>query len=248
MGNLMPYNDDIIANAPCLLPTNFDYDKWMLLANKFQKKWPFKMVQFSKDLDRFDMDITGLLEKFNAMVISNKTIVDFYLDSSVQLKYPYVSLVAGTVLALPPTSAEVERIFSRLNLTKTVKRTRLSDDTLQSLMLLNTTKIKLDDPEIYPKIIKNIQKCWKNRHLANSASKATHELHEEQTVAQEKKTLKRKIEDLVEKQENIHEKMELEEEILKKTPPRRLKKFADNNKTKSQNSQNNFILNEENYL
>jgi len=121
MGDLMPFNDALLENAPCLNPIYHDYDSWIFLAKQFQKHLPCKLSEFAKDLDQFDEDLEEIKENFSKFVKNDKTIVDFYLDPSLQLQYPYVTFVAGVVLALPPSSAEVERIFSRLNLTKLSK-------------------------------------------------------------------------------------------------------------------------------
>jgi len=73
-------------------------------------------------------------------------------------------------------------------------RTRLNNKTLQSLMLLNTSKLSFNG------IRKNMQAAWKTRNLIKSSTTVTEKSTEEHTVAKEKKMFKRKTEDFIETQ------------------------------------------------
>ena len=54
-----------------------------------------------------------------------------------QSMLPYLSRMARHFLALPASSARVERLFSRCGETHGDKRKRLKEETLQSLMYVN---------------------------------------------------------------------------------------------------------------
>ena len=53
-----------------------------------------------------------------------------------------------SLLALPHSSATIERAFSQLKLIKNEKRGNLSNDTLESLMIAKINKINLKDSNV----------------------------------------------------------------------------------------------------
>jgi len=116
---------------------------------------PKKYHEFTQELDKFEVNIGTLKTQFVSILDDKKTIVDFYLQSSLQTHYPTLSFLAGIKLDLPPSSAEVERIFWRLNLTKTIRRNNLSEDNLASLILLNTSKLNISEDTIYERVFCN---------------------------------------------------------------------------------------------
>jgi hypothetical protein len=78
--------------------------------------------------------------------------------------------------------------------------------------------------------LRRIKSLWRKTHAARKNNIPAEKMIDERTIAEEKKKLKQKFEDLVSDQENIHEKIEQEKimtESDRKTL-RRLKKFASN--------------------
>jgi len=49
------------------------------------------------------------------------------------------------LFALPASNGKIERVFSQLNVIKTEKRTALSNDTMDDLLVITTTKCALKD-------------------------------------------------------------------------------------------------------
>ena len=57
-------------------------------------------------------------------------------DISGEFRYPLLSRLAKAVLIIPRGNADVERLFSRVGLTKTKLRNSLSNKTLSALLSL----------------------------------------------------------------------------------------------------------------
>ena len=74
--------------------------------------------------------------------------------------------LAGTILALRHSSADIERLFSLLKLIKSVKRLNLTEDKLESLLLLKLSDLNIQEPQ-YRNKISNKQSKMKQEHAEN---------------------------------------------------------------------------------
>lgn len=54
-------------------------------------------------------------------------------------------LMSGLLLSLPASNAKLERVFSQLNVVKTNKRTSLTNESLDDLLLLTSDSVPLKD-------------------------------------------------------------------------------------------------------
>jgi hypothetical protein len=77
----------------------------------------------------------------NPWVISNKDInpLDFWKQNT--YRFPILSTLARRYLAIPATSASIERVFSISNNIITKSRNRLFPDTIKQFILLKSWKL-----------------------------------------------------------------------------------------------------------
>ena len=67
--------------------------------------------------------------------------------------YPFLTLLARTLLSFPHSTAEVERCFSQLKLTKSERRTNMKSETLEALLLAKYNPPNLENEETFEKAI-----------------------------------------------------------------------------------------------
>ena len=72
-------------------------------------------------------------------------VINFFKEKSIATSYPLLVKLARSLLALPHSSAAIERTFSQLKLIKNKKRNNLSNETLEILMIGKINKINLQD-------------------------------------------------------------------------------------------------------
>jgi hypothetical protein len=70
--------------------------------------------------------------------------ISFYSDEDLFQKYPFIFKLARALLSLPHSSCAVERCFSQMSLVKNLKRNSLSNDNLESLLMLKINDFDLD--------------------------------------------------------------------------------------------------------
>jgi hypothetical protein len=76
------------------------------------------------------------------------------LDNTNIAEYPTLSHLAGTVIALPHSSVNIERLFSQVKLVKNEKRSALSEKTLEALLLMKDTDQKWTIGDQYVNLVK----------------------------------------------------------------------------------------------
>lgn len=85
-----------------------------------------KLVKIYGDIENFDI-------MYGRLPI-NSNILDFFND--VKLKQPHLTAIAQVVLATPATQVSVERAFSALHFILSERRSSISADNLNSLLLI----------------------------------------------------------------------------------------------------------------
>jgi hypothetical protein len=237
MGDTLPYCDTFLEDASALVPTDFEYAKWLRIGKRFERVMIGKYHNFTQEVDSYEKKLDTIKNLYLSILKKpqNQGVVELYQNEDMKLNYPILSNLAGTVLALPHSSVEVERLFSQLKLIKSERRCNLSEVTLESLLLLKTTDVSIvEDAKIYQSIVdKQISMRAKLAELKKESSQRS----------------KRKIEELqnvgveVIKEENASE-FESFEDML----DNRLKKMKLEKEEKNQSKIRHRIFDDEFYL
>jgi hypothetical protein len=155
MSDLLPFNDALLQDISCIYPTSFDRKKYLLLAKRFQQVLKVTMSCIENELTKFEENIEGMKKSYSELIKSDKekALVKFYLNLEKNPSFKSLPHLAGIILALPHSSAEVERLFSQLKLIKSDIRCSLSQKTLESLILLKLAPINVKDPKTLKDLI-----------------------------------------------------------------------------------------------
>jgi hypothetical protein len=156
MGDTLPYCDTFLEDASALVPTDFEYAKWLRIGKRFERVMIGKYHNFTQEVDSYEKKLDTIKNLYLSILKKpqNQGVVELYQNEDMKLNYPILSNLAGTVLALPHSSVEVERLFSQLKLIKSERRCNLSEVTLESLLLLKTTDVSIvEDAKIYQSIV-----------------------------------------------------------------------------------------------
>jgi len=238
MVDTLPYGDSFLEDASCLVPTNYEYSKWLRIAKRFERILIDKYHNFTQELDKYEKTQNSIRDLYSNILKKdeNQGTVGLYMNQEMRSVYPILSHLAGTILALPHTSVEVERLFSQLKLIKSERRCNLSQTTLESLLMLKTSDINLvEDQKVYESIVSN--QIAMHSKLAQVKKDSI------------EKGIKRKIEDLQKDHieiisEDDEHKLETFEDMLEK----RLKKIKLENEEKIQSKVRHRIYDDEFYL
>jgi len=85
-----------------------------------------KLVKIYADIENFDVT-------FGRLPL-NSNVLEFFND--LQLKLPYISALAQVVLATPATQVSVERAFSALHFILSERRSSISAENLNALLVI----------------------------------------------------------------------------------------------------------------
>jgi len=156
MVDVFPYNEALLEDISCIFPTTFSDSKWMSIAKRFEKVLINKLYIFQEELERYKENLPKLIEKYQAIEKKNPSngVIHFYLDNTNIAEYPTLSHLAGTVIALPHSSVNIERLFSLVKLVKSEKRSALSEKTLEALLLMKDTDQKWTIGDQYVNLVK----------------------------------------------------------------------------------------------
>ena len=167
MTQLFPFDDELLQFLSCLSPKSFNCTNWKLLANTCRytniiSADDFKF--FYKQLEKFEIDLSINKEIFCNLNVSNN-LMKFYNHKDIKQKYCMMSKLASSLLCLPFSNSEIERMFSQFKLTKTQLRISLNDDTIEGLMLLkmNSDLLDIKDKKILQKICERYVKLFEKR-------------------------------------------------------------------------------------
>jgi len=155
----LPFQDRLLNLITSLFPNNFKSDDVMLLAESFKNIIPDQEFHsLYEEIDSFSADINNMKKLFDSF---QEDIVKFYSDEKVSVGYPLLTKLATTLLSFPHSTAEVERVFSQLKLTKTDHRTNLYPETVEALMLNKYYSLDFENDEIKNKAIKKYDEITK---------------------------------------------------------------------------------------
>ena len=94
----------------------------------------------------WNYDRDSLIKKKSKFIVEKEfDVINFFKEDIIIKSYPFLVKLARSLLALPHSSAAVERAFSQLKNIKNEKRNCLSNETLESLMVAKVNKINLMD-------------------------------------------------------------------------------------------------------
>lgn len=160
----LPLDDTYINLFKVLTPDGYERDCWLSLAEKFPNLVPDK--KFSQFIDELNYLETYKKElvKDEANIFNKWDIINEKSD------IPIINNLAKTLLSIPVSSASLERVFSKLKLVKTHLRTQISDDTLESCLLVNQEK-ELALTESMIKVLDKIHNLSSNDLTANNSIK-----------------------------------------------------------------------------
>ena len=193
MTTLFPFNDQLLQAISCLNPESFNFINWKWLAERYTNITQNDFPIFYKQLEKFEKEIPLNKKLFDDTVI-NKNLMKFYNNKDIKQKYGMISKLATSLLCLPFSNSEIERMFSQFKLTKTQLRTSLSDETVEGLMLW---KMNMDLVDINDKSIMK-QLCMKYKEVFEKVKE-----NEEET--KENKSFKRKSDYINTSNEQIDE-------------------------------------------
>jgi len=144
MRTQMPFDDVILSKIGCIDPQHSKIEDWVKLANRFPKViGPENIHKFYDEASNWNIDKPRLIEIKNYCNRESLTFnaSKFYMNSTLFSNYPLITKLARALISLPLSGASIERSFSQLQLIKNEKRTRLEDDTLESLLLCKINQI-----------------------------------------------------------------------------------------------------------
>jgi hypothetical protein len=176
MIDTLPFNDGVLNLIDCLNPKFFDISKWQKLGKKFERILINKMSILQEELEIFETNLIELNKLFEecTQCQDKQPIIQFYLNATQAAKYPTMYHLAGNILALPHTTAEIERLFSQLKLIKNSKRSSLSQENLEAILMLKISNYSIHQPDFY----KQIETKWKEiREEENSKKRKFDEIN-----------------------------------------------------------------------
>lgn len=139
MYRLLPFGDAVLKNITVFDPLDKtgNWDKIEALVKRFPN------VIVAEEMDTLNAEFMhySLWEPPAVLNINQTDDIDVYWDKvSKSLEFPTLTKLAKTMLILPHSNAEVERVFSKLTLIKTCHRTSLGSPMLNALMHCSTRK------------------------------------------------------------------------------------------------------------
>ena len=205
MTKLFPFDDPLLKLISCLNPNNFIFDNWNSLGEKYTHLMNGNFSLFYKQIQKFETEKESNVKIFESKEISND-LIKFYNHKTIKEKYGLMAKLSKSLLCLPFSNSEIERIFSQFKLTKTQLRTSLSDDTVEGLMLwkMNSELLDLNDDKIMQDICKEYEEIKES------------EKHKENEDGREK-SLKRKLDEMTPNDQNSEKVLQKNAKHLKLT-------------------------------
>jgi hypothetical protein len=161
----LPFDDLVIKSISTLDPAHSKKSDWIQLGKRFPDVIPQdeNFSSFCTEASNWLLDKEKLIElrpKF-LKTIKERSYFDaisFYSDEDLFQKYPFIFKLARALLSLPHSSCAVERCFSQMNLVKNLKRNSLSNENLESLLMLKINDFDLDQETI----LDNLYQFWRD--------------------------------------------------------------------------------------
>jgi hypothetical protein len=193
MAKLFPYDDPLLKLISSLNPENFNFDNWNTLGERYTHLIDSNFSKFYKQIQKFETEKEMNKSIFESEEI-NKSLIKFYSHKIIKEKYDTMAKLANSILCLPFSNSEIERVFSQFKLTKTQLRTSLSDETIEGLMLwkMNSELLNINDEKILEEVCKMCEKIAINEE----------QKEKENNLA---KSLKRKFDDITESKDQSSE-------------------------------------------
>jgi len=140
-----------------LLPQFYEnISSWIIDAKKLQemrkeyvkviKKPTSEQIQMPLDSKTTSTKLLNSIQ--NETTTTYFDVVGFYGSEKILSGYPILVKLSRALLVLPHSSAAVERAFSQLNIIKDDRRNRLSNETLQSLMITKINNLDFNNEEL----------------------------------------------------------------------------------------------------
>jgi len=146
---LLSIDDDIISKISALDPYCGTHQKDLSeLAKRFDNIiLPKEYHLFVKETKSWAFD-TKLkdMRKDHTTEFKDFDAITFYKEKWMNEKYSLITRLARALLSLPHSSASIERAFSQMKLIKNERRTKLSNECLESLLIGKINGIELTEP------------------------------------------------------------------------------------------------------
>ena len=135
--------DDLLLNQMnALNPNTFNFNDYCAIGQRFRD------TVLKEDYEIFYQH----LEKFELKL--NEYKMTFYQSSCIQKDYSLLSKLALSIISLPYSNAEVERMFSQLKLCKNFQRNALKNESIEALLICKNASELIDIKN--PVIVQNI--------------------------------------------------------------------------------------------
>jgi hypothetical protein len=187
----IPFDDIVIKSISTLDPVYSKKADWIQLGKRFPNIIPQDehFSNFCTEASNWTLDKEKLIEvrpKF-LKTIKERSYFDaisFYSDEDLFQKYPFIFKLARALLSLPHSSCSVERCFSQMNLVKNLKRNSLSNDNLESLLMLKINDFDLDQATT----VDNLYQFWQSCNSSPLKRKSL-SISEESKVLEKQETM-----------------------------------------------------------
>ena len=171
----LPFDDEYINLFKVLKPSGFDRYCWIELLDKFPNlisKENFSDFIYELDcIEEFDYSLLDPTDSYEKQ----------WSNLHKKVNCPLVSKLARILLTIPVSSASIERTFSQLRLVKTSLQTCLSDETLESCLLIHQEK-DLPISEEIVKLIDGIKTQGKDEDKGSKKSKENTQKGNKQSI------------------------------------------------------------------
>ena len=190
---LFPFDDELLQALSCLNPGSFSFNSWKMLADRYTNIIkPDKFNIFYKELQKFEIDLDSNKGIFENLV-TDKNLMKFYNNKNIKEKYNMMATLANSLICLPFSNSEIERMFLQFKLTKTQLRVSLNDETIEGLMLwkMNYDLLKISNENTLQKLYVKYTEVFKKENIEEKK--------------EEDKSMKRKFDKITEIDEQIQE-------------------------------------------
>jgi len=194
MKEYLPFDDLVINSISTLDPAQSKKADWIQLGKRFPNLIPQdeNFSNFCTEASNWAIDKEKLIElrpKF-LKIIKERSYFDaisFYSDQALFQQYPCIFKLARALLSLPHSSCAVERCFSQMNLVKNLKRNSLSNDNLESLLMLKINDLDLDQRTI----LDNLYQFWEtvNSSISSPRKRKSLSISEESKALEKQETM-----------------------------------------------------------
>jgi len=158
MKEYLPLQDEMLLNCEVLSMTKMDKQKWFGLAKFFSNiVKSSEFISFQHQMELFEEEYGALKEEFSKT--SNK--LTFW--NSLGAEYSLIKKLTITLFTLNYSTVGIERTFSMLTDIKTMKRNRLTVDSVEAILLIRSTLNEQEGLNITEEMIQNYTKLWKTQ-------------------------------------------------------------------------------------